>query len=568
MKLTRPVLAAASVAVIAAGSFTLLQEEPALEEATVRAVNGEVAGSVEPSTTPASTPATTTTEPTTTAAATTEDAAPTDTTSAEPTPTPGTAAEEPTTTVTEPTEPTTTVTEPTATTTAGTTTNTPLTTVKVPETTTTAPTTGPTTAPTATGAVGTESSTSRKPSTTAVTTLVVTTTVPAAPTQGPGGLDSKPSNPDNPLVAGTTSPAPAPDPKPNTNAAVVSPLKTAPKSTGGGDQRWFNRITGGSYGWPADAVQVYSPSMKREIPVAVLYATDSSGRRVSNAPTLYLLNGAGGSEQDTDWISQASNDLRKTYFGKGVNIVIPMEGAFSYYVDWAAQIPVKNIYYKGDQKWSTFLAGELPGAIEPYMNANGKRAIAGLSMSATSVLLLAEHNPNFYDAVGSFSGCAATSTPLPNAFVGLTVNRGAPGVMKPEHVFGPMGSDYNRYYDALVNVPKLRGTKTQLYISTGTGLAGETDMAGYLKTRLEDAGIGSAEAFIRGSSNAMTLQVEGGAIEGAMNACTHDLLVKLKANNVPVKHAELRNVGTHSWGSWRDDLKLSYDTVFKSALGL
>lgn len=520
MKLTRPVLAAASVAVIAAGSVTLWNEQPASDQrTTMRAANEQVTNMVAPATTPASSTATT---------------APT-------TPTTPTTTGVPTTTG-------------------------PLTTMRSTEATVA-------TTPGTTGAVATESSTSSVPTatkaatTTVVRTVVVTTVVPPVP-QGPGGLDSKPSNPDNPLVAGTTSPAPAPDPKPNTNAAVVSPLKTAPKSTGGGDQRWYKRITDGSYAWPADAVQVYSPSMKREIPVAVLYATDSSGRRVSNAPTLYLLNGAGGSEQDTDWISQASNDLRKTYFGKGVNIVIPMEGAFSYYVDWAAQIPVKNIYYKGDQKWSTFLAGELPDAIEPFMNANGKRAIAGLSMSATSVLLLAEHNPNFYDAVGSFSGCAATSTPLPNAFVGLTVNRGAPGVMKPEHVFGPMGSDYNRYYDALVNVPKLRGTKTQLYISTGTGLAGETDMAGYLKTRLEDAGIGSAEAFIRGSSNAMTLQVEGGAIEGAMNACTHDLLVKLKANNVPVKHAELRNVGTHSWGSWRDDLKLSYDTVFKSALGL
>ena len=35
-----------------------------------------------------------------------------------------------------------------------------------------------------------------------------------------------------------------------------------------------------------------------------------------------------------------------------------------------------------------------------------------------------------------------------------------------------------------------------------------------------------------------------------------------------VTHAELRPVGTHAWSSWRQDLKLSYDTVFKQALGL
>ena len=53
-----------------------------------------------------------------------------------------------------------------------------------------------------------------------------------------------------------------------------------------------------------------------------------------------------------------------------------------------------------------------------------------------------------------------------------------------------------------------------------------------------------------------------------MNACTHDLMVKMRANDVDVTHAELRNVGTHSWGSWRKDVQLSFDKVFKKALGL
>ena len=44
--------------------------------------------------------------------------------------------------------------------------------------------------------------------------------------------------------------------------------------------------------------------------------------------------------------------------------------------------------------------------------------------------------------------------------------------------------------------------------------------------------------------------------------------MKLRANGAEVEHAELRNVGTHSWPVWRDDLQKSYDTVFKPALGL
>ena len=383
----------------------------------------------------------------------------------------------------------------------------------------------------------------------------------------PTALDRAPVDPNNPLVNGTAGTGDAAGNA--AGASAVKPLGDVPQTTKGKDQRWVGILQRNERAWPNAAVRVHSDAMGRDIPVAVFRATDAQGKHVDNAPTIYLLNGAGGSEQDTDWVSQAFDEMFDTYARAGVNVVVPMEGAFSYYVDWAAEPPVNNIFYKGKQMWSTFLADELPNAIEPYMNADReRRGIAGLSMAATSVLLLAEHNPGFYDAVGSFSGCAATSTPIPNFFVQLTVDRGAPGKMTPEHIFGPMGSDYNRHYDALVNAPKLAGTGTKLYVSTGTGLAAETDMPGTLAKRFEDAGLNSSDAFIKGSANAATLILEGGAIEGAMNSCTHDLLVKLRANGAEVEHAELRNVGTHSWPVWRDDLKKSYDTVFKSALGL
>ena len=351
----------------------------------------------------------------------------------------------------------------------------------------------------------------------------------------------------------------------------IKPLGEAPKTYQGKDQRWVRILAGNRKNWDNEAIRVYSESMERDIPVAILYATDENGDRKENAPTVYLLNGAGGSEQDTDWVAQAYNELEKTYKNSGVNVVIPMEGAFSYYVDWAAEPPVDtdtNPFFHGKQMWSTFLAHELPQAVEPYMNADEEhRAAAGLSMAATSVLLLAEHNPGFYDAVGSFSGCAATSRPIPWAFLDLTVSRGAPNVMSPEYIFGERGSDYNRHYDALVNAADLKGTA--VYLSTGTGLAGASDTPGYLKDRLiNQYGVDPDSASARALSNAMTLQVEGGVIEAAMNACTHDLMVKMRANDVEVTHAELRNVGTHSWGSWREDVQLSFDKVFKKALGL
>lgn len=337
----------------------------------------------------------------------------------------------------------------------------------------------------------------------------------------------------------------------DSTAGTVKPLTRSLPSTDGGEQTWIQKVKQFPGG---EALEVYSPSMERDIPVAVIRATDAQRQPIDNAPTYYLLNGAGGSEQNTDWLAQAAGTIYKTLGEEPVNVVIPMEGAFSYYVDWLT-VPEKGRYLNGKQMWSTFLAKELPQSIEPYMNANDKRAVSGFSMSATSSLLLAEHNPGFYDAVGSFSGCAATSTPLPSFFVGLTVNR-AGGNVTPDQLWGPMGSEYNRYNDALVMAEHLRGTK--LYISSGTGLTSETDMIGYLKNQ---RGLNSSQAF----ANHMTLLVEGGAIEGAMNACTHDLRAKLDAKGIPA-HYNFRATGTHSWPSWLEDMRESWKTVIRPAL--
>ena len=284
-------------------------------------------------------------------------------------------------------------------------------------------------------------------------------------------------------------------------------------------------------------LQASSPAMDgRQIPLAVIPAGEP------NRPTIYLLNGAGSAEQDTDWLSKAQTvDF---YADKKVNVVIPQAGAFSYYTDW--QEDPNGKYLKGPQKWETFLTKELPGPLEQRLNANNKRAIAGMSMSATSSLLLAQHNPGFYDAAGSFAGCAATAYPLEYEFLRVTVNRGG---AQPEQMWGPMGSPYNRYNDALMNSEKLRGT--DLYISSASGLAGEKDTPSYWISK----GYNPAAAFV-GSAQ---LQVEGGVIEAGVNHCTHMLKAKLDKQNIPATY-NFRNVGTHSWPGWTDDLEKSWPT--------
>ena len=342
------------------------------------------------------------------------------------------------------------------------------------------------------------------------------------------------------------------------NLMEIKPLTAAPDDYKKKPQEWFNELKTFR---GAEAVTVYSEAMGRDIPVALIRAVDENGKPLAKAPTYYLLNGAGGSEQNTDWLAMAPNTVRNVLGNEPVNVVIPMEGAFSYYVDWLSN-PGEGKYFKGEQKWSTFLAKEMIPSVEHYLDANGKRAVTGFSMSATSSLLLAVHNPDMFDAVGSFSGCAATSTPLPNFFTGLTVNRGSAGAgnITPENIWGPRGSDYNRYNDALVMADNLVGengvTKTKFYLSAGTGLAGQTDMLSYLREHS-----GSTEAL----NAALTLQIEGGAIEAAMNACTHDFNTKLNSLGVDT-YFNKRPVGTHSWPLWRDDLKVSWEKVIRPAL--
>ena len=108
-----------------------------------------------------------------------------------------------------------------------------------------------------------------------------------------------------------------------------------------------------------------------------------------------------------------------------------------------------------------------------------------------------------------------------------------------------------------MNAEKLRGTA--LYVSSGTGLAGRPDQVGYLM------GLGAPQATAQAAS--AVLQVEGGVIEAAVNKCTHDLKAKLDGLGIPA-HFELRNMGTHSWPYWSDDMNEAWTTTIAPALGV
>ncbi len=286
-------------------------------------------------------------------------------------------------------------------------------------------------------------------------------------------------------------------------------------------------------------VRVYSASMDRIVSVRVRTAADDSEPR----PTLYLLNGStGGEEGAATWHSET--DVDDFFDDKNINLVTPLDGAFSYYTDWLHDDPVL-----GRNKWTTFLTRELPPIIDETFGTSGVNAIAGLSMGGTSVLSLAVAEPKLYRAVAAYSGCAETSTNLGRFYVRTVVE--AKGGADVENMWGSSSNPAWSMNDAYVHAERLRGIA--LYISSATGLPGKYD-------NLESPTVdGDPEAL-------MNQVVVGGVIEAAVHQCTLRLAKRLEELDIPA-HIESRPTGTHSWGYWQEDLHNSWPMIAE-AVGL
>ena len=284
-------------------------------------------------------------------------------------------------------------------------------------------------------------------------------------------------------------------------------------------------VTVADVGERLQTVTVYSPAMNREIPLTVIRAA-AAGR-----PTLYLLNGSQGGPNGSGW--DAQTDAVGFLRDRDVNAVIPMGGAGSYYTDW-----IRDDAVLGRNKWQTFLNEELPPVIEAYLNADGARALAGVSMSGTSVLNLAIAAPGFWRGVASFSGCAQTSDPLGQEYIRVTVENWS-GAQSVENMWGPRTDPRWRANDPLVNAAGLRGTA--VYLSTGTGVpAAPHDTP--------------ADPRVRDGRIPLPVQIAfGGPIEAAVHSCTLALASRLRELDIPATVNE-RPAGTHSWGYWEDDL--------------
>lgn len=351
-------------------------------------------------------------------------------------------------------------------------------------------------------------------------------------------------------------------------AAMVPVVATGTASAQGGNIQYTkataaNKVVETKLADGRMIVSVWSDKMAIEVPNIVQPPRD--GNR--GAPVLYLINGAGGGEDSATW--QAQSDVKAFMSDKDAWTVTPIGGAFSYYTDWQRHDPnVQTRYAKlpdnRPMAFETYLAQELPDLFENRYGGNyqgRKRGLAAISMTATSVLTIAQKHPGKFQAIGSYSGCAETSTPIGYQFINIVT--GMRGGANLDNMWGTFPGEpragTNSWFD---NDPvwgawrfeqqRDNGTLPAMFISTGNGLPGPHE---------------SLENWrLRNSIPALANQaIVGGVIEAATQYCTANLARRFNELRIPA-HFDFAPNGTHSWGYWEDDLKQSWP-MMANAMG-
>lgn len=148
-----------------------------------------------------------------------------------------------------------------------------------------------------------------------------------------------------------------------------------------------------AYSYEMRQTAVKSESMDRQLKVTVV-VPDSYNTNADNYPTIYVLHGWSGNEQD--WVK--NSDIAKLADQYQVILVMPDGDYDKWYID----SPVDK-----NSRFETYISQELVAAIDhdfrTITSKNG-RAITGLSMGGFGALNIAVNHQDQFGAVGSMSG--------------------------------------------------------------------------------------------------------------------------------------------------------------------
>ena len=269
------------------------------------------------------------------------------------------------------------------------------------------------------------------------------------------------------------------------------------------------------------AVFINSAAMpEAPIQVQILLARDWYAKPNATFPEVWALDGLRADDKENGWTLHTN--IQAQFANSNVNVILPVGGEASFYTDWDRPDNGKNY------KWETFLLNELPAVLHNGYRSNGTRAIFGLSMGGTAAVNLAEHRPDMFNFVGSFSGYLDTTSPGMAAGISGALQDG--GGYNAEAMWGPEDSQRWIDNDPKLGVAALKG-KT-VYVSSGNGV--------------DD--YGQPGSVATGPSN-----LAGMALEVMSRMTTQTFVDRAKKAGVEVK-AFFRPSGIHNWPYWQYEL--------------
>ncbi|PRQ11869.1 hypothetical protein C1Y63_04315 [Corynebacterium sp. 13CS0277] len=282
------------------------------------------------------------------------------------------------------------------------------------------------------------------------------------------------------------------------------------------------------------ALYIRSAAMpEKPIQVQILLARDWFSQPDKTFPEVWALDGLRANEQENGW-TQHTNIVTQ-YADRNVNVILPVGGEASFYTDWERPDNGKNY------KWETFLTQELPAVLKQGYRSNGKRAITGLSMGGTAAINLAEHRPDLFDFVGSFSGYLdTTSLGMPMGISGALQDGGG---YDANAMWGTPGTKRWVDNDPKLGIEALKGKV--VYVSAGSG----TD------------DYGKPGSVATGPSN-----MAGIGLEVMSRMTTQTFVDRAKRAGVDVI-SRFRPSGVHNWPYWQFEMSEAWPYM-ADALGV
>lgn len=241
-----------------------------------------------------------------------------------------------------------------------------------------------------------------------------------------------------------------------------------------------------------------------------------------NYKTVVMLDGLRATNDVSGWehMTQVQNMV-----DHGVNVVMPVGGAASFYSDWDAPSNFNNQTYT--YKWNCVIANTLPRALHDRgMVPGGKLAVAGISMGGNAALVVAANNKRYYSHAFSMSGYLNLSAPGMKSAIRVALLDADGGPWNVDSMWGPPWS--TRWYDndPFVQITKMHGLKVR--VGAGSGIPGKYNQ----------------------NENAVSI-VQGVPLEVLSLAQTRAFEVQAFVNRVNLT-TDYPSAGTHKWGYWQD----------------